>query len=43
LEDGVKLARNYAAGGERASKAAARAARETGLKKGEIYDRLAED
>jgi 16S rRNA (cytidine1402-2'-O)-methyltransferase len=43
LEDGVELARNYVAGGERASKAAARAARETGLKKGEIYDRLAED
>ena len=40
LEDGVGLAREYVAEGERPSKASARAARETGLKKGEIYDRL---
>ena len=43
LEDGVELARKYVAGGERASKAAALAARRTGLKKGEIYDRLTGD
>ncbi len=43
LEDAAELAREYVAGGERASKAAARAARRTGLKKGEIYDRLTGD
>ncbi len=43
LEDAVGLAREYVAEGERASKAAARAARQTGLKKSEIYDRLTGD
>lgn len=43
LEDAVGLAREYVAGGERASRAAARAARQTGSKKGEIYDRLTGD
>ena len=43
LEDAVGLAREYVAEGERASKAAARAARQMGLRKSEIYDRLAGD
>lgn len=43
LEDAADLARKYVAEGERSSKAAARAARQTGLKKSEIYDRLAGD
>ncbi len=43
LEDAAKLAKEYVSEGERTSKAAARAARQTGLKKGEIYDRLVED
>lgn len=43
LEDAVILAREYVTEGERASKAAARSARQTGLKKGEIYDRLTRD
>ena len=40
LEDAVRLAREYVAGGESPSKAAARAAREAGFKKGEVYDRV---
>lgn len=40
LKDAVERARRYAAEGESPSKAAARAARESGLKKGEVYDRL---
>lgn len=43
LEDAVELARGFVAEGERASKAAARSARQTGLKKGVIYDRLTGD
>ncbi|MGB3635514.1 MAG: 16S rRNA (cytidine(1402)-2'-O)-methyltransferase [Rubrobacteraceae bacterium] len=43
LEEAVVMAKEYVADGERTSKAAARAARRTGLKKGEIYDRLVED
>lgn len=39
-EAALALARRYVEGGESPSKAAARAARETGLKKGELYDRL---
>lgn len=41
LEDAVERARGYVAGGESPSRAAARAARETGFKKGEVYDRVA--
>jgi 16S rRNA (cytidine1402-2'-O)-methyltransferase len=40
VEDAVKLARGYVAEGESPSRAAARAARESGRKRGEIYDRL---
>lgn len=43
LQDAVSLAERYVAEGERASKAAARSARQTGLRKGEIYDRLTGD
>lgn len=41
LEDAVERARGYVAGGESPSRAAARAARESGFKKGEVYDRVA--
>ncbi len=40
LEETVELARGYVAKGESPSRAAARAARESGRKKGEIYSRL---
>lgn len=40
VEEAAELARRYAEAGESASKAAARAARETGFKKAEVYDRL---
>lgn len=40
LEAAVELARGYESGGESPSKAAARAARESGWKKAEIYARL---
>lgn len=40
MEEAAELARRYAEEGESASRAAARAARETGFKKAEIYDRL---
>ena len=40
LEEAVERARGYAAEGEGPSKAAARAARESGFKKGEVYDRM---
>ena len=40
VEEAAELARRYADEGESASKAAARAAKETGFKKAEIYDRL---
>jgi 16S rRNA (cytidine1402-2'-O)-methyltransferase len=40
FEEAVELARGYVAKGERPSRAAARAARESGRKKGEIYARL---
>ncbi len=42
VEDAVALARGYVADGESPSRAAARAARESGRKKGEIYARLVE-
>jgi hypothetical protein len=41
LEDAVERARGYVAGGEGPSKAAARAARETGLKRRDVYERVA--
>jgi len=41
LEETVEQARKYVAEGESPSRAAARAARESGRKKGEVYDRLA--
>jgi 16S rRNA (cytidine1402-2'-O)-methyltransferase len=40
FEEAVKLARQYVAEGEGPSRAAARAARESGRSKGEVYDRL---
>ena len=40
FEETVERAREYIAGGESPSRAAARAARETGQKRGEVYDRL---
>lgn len=40
LEEAVELARSYVSGGESPSKSAARAARETGWKKADIYERL---
>ena len=42
VEDAVALARGYVADGDSPSRAAARAARESGRKKGEIYARLVE-
>jgi 16S rRNA (cytidine1402-2'-O)-methyltransferase len=41
LEEAVERARGYVAAGEGPSKAAARAARETGLKKRDVYERVA--
>ena len=41
VDEAAERARGYVAGGETPSRAAARAARESGLKKGEVYDRLA--
>jgi 16S rRNA (cytidine1402-2'-O)-methyltransferase len=43
LEDAVEKARGYVAEGEGPSRAAARAARETGFKKGDLYDRMTRD
>jgi 16S rRNA (cytidine1402-2'-O)-methyltransferase len=40
FEEAVELARQYVAEGEGPSRAAARAARESGRNKGEVYDRL---
>jgi 16S rRNA (cytidine1402-2'-O)-methyltransferase len=40
FEEAVELARRYVAEGEGPSKAAARAARESGRSKGDVYDRL---
>jgi 16S rRNA (cytidine1402-2'-O)-methyltransferase len=41
-EEAISLARGYVEEGSSPSKAAARAARETGLKKADVYDRLVE-
>ena len=41
LEDAVERARGYVAGGESPSRAAARAARESGFKKADVYDKVA--
>ena len=43
FEEALKLARRYVAEGESPSRAAARAARESGRSKGEVYDRLVGD
>jgi 16S rRNA (cytidine1402-2'-O)-methyltransferase len=40
LEEVVRRARDYVAGGESPSRASARAARESGHRRGEIYERL---
>ena len=40
FEEAVERAKGYVAGGESRSRAAARAAKETGLRRGEIYDGL---
>jgi 16S rRNA (cytidine1402-2'-O)-methyltransferase len=40
IDDGVRLARDYVAEGESPSQASARAARESGHRRGEIYERL---
>ncbi len=40
LEETIEQARKYVAEGESTSKAAARAAKESGWKKGEVYDRI---
>jgi 16S rRNA (cytidine1402-2'-O)-methyltransferase len=40
FEEVVKRARVYVAQGESPSRAAARAAKESGLRRGEVYDRL---
>jgi 16S rRNA (cytidine1402-2'-O)-methyltransferase len=40
LEEVVRLARDYMAEGESPSRASARAARESGHRRGEIYERL---
>jgi 16S rRNA (cytidine1402-2'-O)-methyltransferase len=40
FQDAVELARDYVAGGESPSRAAARAAKESGRNKREVYDRL---
>jgi 16S rRNA (cytidine1402-2'-O)-methyltransferase len=40
FEEAVERARGYVAEGESPSRAAARAAKETGQKRGEVYDRL---
>jgi 16S rRNA (cytidine1402-2'-O)-methyltransferase len=40
IEDVVRRARDYVAGGESPSRASARAARESGHRRGEIYERL---
>ena len=43
LEDVVRRARDYAAEGESPSRAAARAARESGRRRGEVYERLVKE
>jgi 16S rRNA (cytidine1402-2'-O)-methyltransferase len=43
VEDVVRRARDYVSAGEPPSRAAARAARESGLRRGEVYERLVKD
>jgi 16S rRNA (cytidine1402-2'-O)-methyltransferase len=43
IDDVVRRARTYVAGGESPSRAAARAARESGRRRGEVYERLVKD
>jgi 16S rRNA (cytidine1402-2'-O)-methyltransferase len=43
IDDVVRRARDYVAGGESPSRAAARAARESGRRRGEVYERLVKD
>jgi 16S rRNA (cytidine1402-2'-O)-methyltransferase len=43
IDDVVMLARTYVAGGASPSRAAARAARESGRRRGEVYERLVKD
>jgi 16S rRNA (cytidine1402-2'-O)-methyltransferase len=43
IDDVVRRARIYVAGGESPSRAAARAARESGRRRGEVYERLVKD
>jgi len=40
VDDAVRRARDYVVGGESPSRAAARAAKESGLRRGEVYERL---
>jgi 16S rRNA (cytidine1402-2'-O)-methyltransferase len=42
MDDVVRRAQTYVAEGESPSRAAARAARESGLRRGEVYERLVE-
>src|SRR5918911_11962 len=42
IDDVVALARTYVSNGESPSRAAAKAARESGLRRGEVYERLVE-
>jgi 16S rRNA (cytidine1402-2'-O)-methyltransferase len=43
VDDVVRLAQAYVAEGESPSRAAARAARESGVRRGEVYERLVKD
>jgi len=43
IDDVVRRARTYVVGGESPSRAAARAARESGRRRGEVYERLVKD
>ncbi len=43
MDDVVRRARDYVAEGESPSRAAARAARESGRRRGEVYERLVKD
>jgi 16S rRNA (cytidine1402-2'-O)-methyltransferase len=43
VDDVVRRARDYVSAGETPSRAAARAARESGMRRGEVYKRLVKD
>jgi hypothetical protein len=43
FDEAVERARQYVSEGESPSRAAARAARESGYKRGEVYDRIVEN